>query len=210
MVSMTLLLLLLIIDINVITNEMYANAIINNNDNLNYKLQTGTQCSDKTNQLSLFPNGTSMPDPPRCWFLPDFGEPISNLVGTTGPDLIYGREGLDVLQGKAGDDILDGGNDNDSIFGDDGNDDLFGSFGDDSMFSGNGDDMIDGSFGNDYLIGGNGNDELFGGQGNDILKGGAGSDFFDCGDNIDVVLDFNSIEGDTMSETCENSKKGSQ
>ncbi len=207
-ISISCLLLAFMIPLQEMISEIYANNMINNNNNLNYKLQYGTLCSDKTNQLSLFPNGSLMPPPPRCWFLPHFGEAISNLAGTAGPDLIYGKDGLDVLQGKGGDDILDGGNDDDIVYGDDGNDDLFGSFGDDSMFGGNGDDSIDGSFGNDYLLGGNGNDELAGDQGNDILKGGAGSDFFDCGDNRDIVLDYNPLERDTISQSCENTKKG--
>jgi len=145
-------LLLLLFSINledIMINQISAQKT--NSYSQNFKLQTGTLCSYKTNQLSLFPNGTLMPHPPQCWFLPDFGKAIGNLEGTSGPGIIYGRDGLDVLQGKEGDDVLDGGNYNDILFGDDRSDGLFGSFGDDQISGGNGDDMLDGSFGNDIL-----------------------------------------------------------
>ena len=221
-IAMTWLLLLMIIDFDGITKGNDASGLINN-DVTNYKLFNGTICDDKDNQvpflLILFPNATQptsfnfVPgekgeDPLICWTIPDFGKKIGNLVGTSGSDIIYGKDGLDVLQGKEGDDILDGGNDNDVLFGDNGNDELIGSFGDDQLYGGNEDDVLDGSFGNDYILGGNGKDELYGSQGNDVLKGGPGPDFFDCGDNIDIVLDFKTAEGDTVSKNCENAKQG--
>lgn len=213
LISMACLLLLFLVELDITVDGNYAHGLINND--LNYKIKNGTICSDKDNQIPfiILEDGTTkigdpQKDPPRCWIVPDYGEAIGNLVGTPGPDIIYGKEGLDVLQGKAGNDILDGGNSDDVLFGDDGNDDLFGSLDDDQMFGGNGDDVIDGLFGNDYILGGNGNDELYGYQGNDVLKGGAGKDFFECGDDVDVVLDYNSLEGDTISGTCEDSKKG--
>jgi RTX calcium-binding nonapeptide repeat (4 copies) len=176
-----------------------------------YLLQIGTVCSDRSDQLPLLPNGTLMEPPPRCWFLPDFGEPLFDLEGDVGPDIIYGKDGLDVIIGLDGDDVLDGGNNDDQIYGDGGNDELFGSFGDDFLNGGDGNDIIVGSFGNDHMLGKAGDDEFYGGQGNDVLVGGSGSDFFDCGDDIDIVLDFKTAEGDTISQNCENANnnKGS-
>lgn len=180
------------------------------NNDVIYKIQNGTICSDKDNQLSfmILENGTKIiaDPPPRCWTVPDYGERIGNLVGTSGSDIIYGKDGHDVLQGKVGDDILDGGNHDDIMYGDEGNDELFGSFGDDQMFGGNGDDALDGGAGNDYILGGNGNDKLYGSQGSDVLKGGSGSDIFDCGENVDIVIDYNTLEGDVMNNSCEVSK----
>jgi Ca2+-binding RTX toxin-like protein len=219
-ISMTCLLLLLIMDFDGPTLGNNASGVINN-DIPNYKLFTGTICNDRDDQvpfiINLFSNesgtfgynivpGEKGEDPLTCWTIPDFGKGIGNLVGTSASDIIYGKDGLDVLQGREGDDILDGGNNDDVLFGDDGNDDLIGSFGDDQLYGGNEDDMLDGLFGNDYILGGNGKDELYGNQGNDVLKGGLGPDFFDCGDDIDIVLDYNVNEGDSISKNCENTK----
>jgi hypothetical protein len=231
LIAIGLVLLLLIIDFNGISKENDANGITSN-DMMNYKLFSGTVCNDRDDQFPFIPKpifgdtkntpqdpkddeivsysfipGEKGREPIICWTPPDYGKKIGNLVGTLNSDIIYGKDGLDVLQGREGDDILDGGNDDDSLFGDDGNDELLGSFGDDQMFSGNGDDVLDGSFGNDYIIGGNGKDELYGSQGNDVLKGGYGPDFFDCGSEIDIVLDYNAREGDTVSGNCENTKQ---
>ena len=220
--TMTCFLLLLIVDFNGITIGNYASAVIPNY-NTNYKLFTGTVCNDRDDQipfnLIFLSNGTDIvgfnlipsfeqdKDELTCWTIPDFGAMIGNLVGTSGSDIMFGKDGADVLRGKEGDDILDGGNNDDVLFGDGGNDELFGSLGDDQMYGGNEDDVLDGLFGNDYLLGGNGKDELYGGQGNDVLKGGAGPDFFDCGDDVDIVLDYQVSEGDTVSENCENTKQ---
>jgi hypothetical protein len=213
-IAMAYLLLLMIFEFESMVKVNDANGITTNNY-LNHKLFTGTVCHDKNNQVPFIPNengdgfiaGEKGKDPLICWTVPDYGKKIGNLVGTSGPDIIYGKDGLDVLQGKEGNDILDGGNNDDSLFGDDGNDELFGSIGDDQMFSGNGDDNLVGSFGNDYIVGGNGKDELYGNQGNDVMKGGSGPDFFDCGDDIDIVLDYKAAEGDTLSQNCENIKQ---
>jgi len=53
-----------------------------------------------------------------------------------------------------------------------------------------------------FVDGGKGDDHLYGGSGNDVLVGGPGHDVFDCGEEIDQVLDFNPKE-DTLSTNCE-------
>ena len=60
----------------------------------------------------------------------------------------------------------------------------------------------------DYLVGGQGNDKLYGDVGDDILVGGLGSDYFDCGEGVDVVIDFNLTEGDDSAGNCEEIQNG--
>lgn len=59
-----------------------------------------------------------------------------------------------------------------------------------------------GGFDDDLLVGGPGNDHLFGDIGNDVLIGGPGTSYFDCGDDIDTVIDFNPAQGDVMAGNC--------
>lgn len=53
------------------------------------------------------------------------------------------------------------------------------------------------------LIGANGDDELYGGTGDDVLIGGKDGNYFDCGDDNDVIIDFDPDKGDTQSGNCE-------
>jgi hypothetical protein len=49
-------------------------------------------------------------------------------------------------------------------------------------------------------------DELnnfFGEEGNDLLVGSRSTDNFNCGDGVDVVLNFNSTQGDKSESNCE-------
>jgi surface adhesion protein len=114
-------------------------------------------------------------------------------------DYTVATAGNDYLRGGAGDDVLSGGGGNDYIVGGDGN------------------DVLSGGDGNDYIVGGAGDDVLSGGKGNDILTGGLGADTFvwtladiGTGDTtatdasnpskiaVDVVTDFNRLEGDVL------------
>ena len=64
-----------------------------------------------------------------------------------------------------------------------------------------GGDMIYGYDGADVLNGLDGNDVLIGGQGDDTLTGGGGADEFEWNatdTGVDLVVDFNSIEGDVL------------
>jgi Ca2+-binding RTX toxin-like protein len=44
---------------------------------------------------------------------------------------------------------------------------------------------------------------LYGEAGNDILEGGRGADYFDCGDGLDVIVDYDPSKGDTHTNNCE-------
>jgi uncharacterized repeat protein (TIGR01451 family) len=91
----------------------------------------------------------------------------TNVIGTSGNDVLCGTSGPDNITGLSGDDI---------IFGFGGNDDLTGGSGNDVMFGGPGADRLTGGDGNDRLFGNDGNDELSGGGGSDLGEGGAGAD----------------------------------
>jgi Ca2+-binding RTX toxin-like protein len=87
----------------------------------------------------------------------------SDLVGTSGPDKLYGFDGKP--------------------------NQLAGLVGDDELLGGTGDDALDGGAGNDKLVGGAGNDLLLGGTGDDQLTGNAGNDvyLFAVGDGQDRI-----------------------
>ena len=70
-------------------------------------------------------------------------EPL-NLVGTDGPDQLYGDDLDDVLIGKRGKDRLDGGKGNDVLHGGRGDDVLIGAMGADELHGGRGDDTYTG------------------------------------------------------------------
>lgn len=99
-----------------------------------------------------------------------------------GHDTLYGYAGNDTLRGGFGHDKLNGGSGHDRLYGDNGNDRLFGSDG------------------RDVLRGGQGNDRLRGGERQDVLIGGNGADVFDFrpGDDIDIVRDLQSAQGDRV------------
>ena len=118
------------------------------------------------------------------------------LVGTDGPDIIWGSPGPDVIVAGGGDDIIyaNGGHDrmtgdagNDRIDGGDGHDTLTGDLGDDAVCGGEGDDRFTGDPGDDYFSGGSGDDTLDTGIGNDIFDAGPGEDRVDAGEGNDVV-----------------------
>lgn len=59
--------------------------------------------------------------------------------------------------------------------------------------------IADGGEGEDTLLGGSADDTLIGGNGNNIYTGGAGADVFVVSfDGIDVINDFNRVEGDIL------------
>ena len=59
--------------------------------------------------------------------------------------------------------------------------------------------MANGGDGEDTLLGGSANDTLVGGNGNNTYTGGAGADVFVVSfDGIDVINDFNRVEGDIL------------
>ena len=148
------------------------------------------------------------------------------LDGGAGNDNVQGQEGNDLLLGGAGDDIGEGGAGNDVLIGGAGNDNMQGEGDDDRLFGGSGEDLLTGNQGNDLVSGGAGNDRLQGADGNDtviggrdggrmardaegvitgivtgdIIEGNGGADAFlwQAGDGVDLMLDFNPNEGDTL------------
>jgi len=105
-----------------------------------------------------------------------------NLSGTTGPNLINGRNGNDTLAGLAGDDVINGGA---------GNDIITGAVGNDFLNGGSGNDNIDGGEGNDSIDGGSGTNTLSGGAGNDVflytIDGGGATSTINGGADIDTI-----------------------
>jgi glucose/arabinose dehydrogenase len=124
------------------------------------------------------------------------------IAGNEGDDELFGNNGDDHLIGNTGNDYINGEEGIDTIAGNEGNDQLLGSKGDDNISGGPGDDTLMGEDGNDILSSGQGNDTLIGGAGNNTLTGGLGADNFDCGLEVDIVLDFNVSEGDVVSPSC--------
>lgn len=125
------------------------------------------------------------------------------IIGTDKKDVILGGDGPDFIRGKDGDDNIQGRFDNDQLRGNDGDDNLQGGPGGDYLYGNDDNDVIFAGFDDDFLSGGDGNDELYGDFGNDILEGGRGADYFDCGENYDIVLDYDSGDGDILANNCE-------
>lgn len=129
------------------------------------------------------------------------GDGDDKIEGAEGDDKLSGGRGDDKLNGGEGDDTLNGEYGNDKMKGGSGNDKLTGERGNDKLEGGKGDDKLFGGKNDDELDGGEGNDELDGGEGTDKMKGGPGADTFTC-DQFDIILDFNSDEGDQVNGTC--------
>jgi RTX calcium-binding nonapeptide repeat (4 copies) len=122
-------------------------------------------------------------------------------VGTSGDDLLQGREGRDIIVGDDGNDIIYGGAGRDALFGGNGADRLDGGTGRDALFGGSGDDSLDGGNGRDSLHGGDGADTLIGGYGSDMLNGGAGVDTLTGGYGWDCfVFDGPRFNGGNVNE----------
>jgi Ca2+-binding RTX toxin-like protein len=135
-----------------------------------------------------------------------FGD--DRITGSNGSDIIIGLLGSDTLRGRGGDDKLQGNEDVDRLYGEIGNDLLQGGMASDQLYGGEGDDILAGGIGDDFLIGEQGNDKLYGGLDDDILQGAEGADYFDCGDGVDIVIDFNIEEGDDNAGNCEEITSG--
>jgi Ca2+-binding RTX toxin-like protein len=99
--------------------------------------------------------------------------PGLNLIGTLGPDTLYGGNLNDTLTGYLGNYTSPDGND--SLDGQGGDDILSGGLGDDTLIGGDGNDSLTGDGGNDTLDGGAGIDRLVGYEGNDTYRFGRAS-----------------------------------
>jgi Ca2+-binding RTX toxin-like protein len=118
------------------------------------------------------------------------------IQGSTFDDQIFGKDVMDIIFADLGIDRVYGGSGGDTVEGGPGNDQLFGEGADDHLFGG---------FDDDLIVGGSGNNHLFGDIGNDVLKGGenSGANYFDCGEGIDIIIDFNPGRGDITAGNCE-------
>jgi Ca2+-binding RTX toxin-like protein len=139
------------------------------------------------------------------------GDPkLGNIAATACGDIlrmsghiIYGSCEDDIITGSSETDKINGIIGNDKLSGRDGGDIIQGGIGSDKLFGEDGDDFLLGGLGDDLLVGGNGNDKLLGGLEDDTLIGGPGKDYFNCGEGQDVIVDFNSAQGDTRTQDCE-------
>ena len=132
------------------------------------------------------------------------------LRGGDGNDSIQGGSGFDDINGNKGDDTIDGGSGGgDWLVGGQGNDlisahagqnILYGNLGNDTLHAGSGGELMRGGQGDDSITGGIGNDWISGDRGSDTMSGGAGADVFHSfsGAGLDVVLDFNAMQGDRV------------
>jgi RTX calcium-binding nonapeptide repeat (4 copies) len=125
------------------------------------------------------------------------------ISGTANDDIIAALSGTDVVRGLAGNDKIQGNEDTDQLYGDNGNDIIQGGSGGDILYGDAGDDVLAGGIDDDFLIGGMGNDKLYGDMGDDILSGQDGADYFDCGEGVDVIIDFSISEADDTAGNCE-------
>ena len=125
------------------------------------------------------------------------------IIGSNQKDIILGGDGQDFIRGKDGDDNLQGRYENYQLRGNDDDDNLQGGPGDDYVYGNDGNDVLFAGFDPDFLSGGDGNDELYGDFGEDILEGGRGADYFDCGENYDIVVDYDPGDGDILANNCE-------
>jgi Ca2+-binding RTX toxin-like protein len=125
------------------------------------------------------------------------------ISGTPRDNIIVALDGSDSIHGLGGNDKIQGNEGADQLYGEAGNDVVQGGTGSDQLYGGDADDIMAGGVDDDYLVGGQGNDKLYGDVGDDILVGELGSDYFDCGDGVDVVIDFNLTEGDDSAGNCE-------
>jgi Ca2+-binding RTX toxin-like protein len=125
------------------------------------------------------------------------------ITGTNETDIIIGLLGADIIRGGGGDDKIQGNEDVDKLYGEAGNDLLQGGTATDQLYGGEGDDILSGGMGDNFLVGEQGDDKLYGGSEDDILQGGPGADYFDCGEGIDIIIDFNLDQGDDNAGNCE-------
>jgi serralysin len=134
-------------------------------------------------------NLVPLPPPPSA--------PGVTIVGTPGPDQLFGTEGSDTTAGgdsddymnmAGGDDFMFGEGGADTVLGGTGNDYLNGGLGDDLIMGGAGNDVVLGGDGADYVNGSDGDDLVFGGAGNDTVVGELGNDYVNGEDHDDILF----------------------
>jgi Ca2+-binding RTX toxin-like protein len=136
----------------------------------------------------VVPQAAPRPDPKRgiTWIAPLTGavkhgtRRNDTLLGSHGPDRVYGRGGADVIWGN----LLH--NDPSSA-----HDRLVGEAGADVIYGGPGSNLILGGEGDDYLQGGKGRNTIRGGPGDDGIRlRGRGPNSVDAGPGNDVVYAY--------------------
>ncbi len=135
--------------------------------------------------------GTSGPDimmgtPNSDWISGLAGD--DEITGKGSDDCLFGGDGNDTVLGLNGDDHLEGGAGDDSVIGASGSDLIYGGVGIDYLRGGGGIDTIYGNSGNDNIAGGGQDDRIFGGGGKDLIKGGGGDDTINGGGGKDTIL----------------------
>jgi Ca2+-binding RTX toxin-like protein len=130
-----------------------------------------------------------------------FGD--DRITGSNETEVMIGLLGADTIRGEGGDDNIQGNEGLDKLYGEVGNDLLQGGAATDQVYGGQGDDILSGGMGDNFLVGEQGDDKLYGGSEDDILQGGPGADYFDCGEGIDIIIDFSLEEGDDNAGNCE-------
>jgi Ca2+-binding RTX toxin-like protein len=129
----------------------------------------------------------------------------TTIEGTDDKDYIVGSPEDDLICAKDGNDVVFSDAGVDAIFAQGGMDTVQGGIGNNQIFGGSEGDTLVGGIDDDLIAGRAGDDRLFGADGNDVLEGDKGADYFNCGDGIDIVLDFNPTEGDIITIDCETS-----
>jgi len=128
------------------------------------------------------------------------------IDGTAQGDVLMGSGCLDTIHGNGGNDFINGDGDADRLYGDAGDDTIIGNFGSDQIYGGPGNDDLFGGDDSDIIFGEDGNDKIYGGTGDNLMKGGAGKDYFDCGPDHNIILDFNSTQGDVVADNCKDAR----
>lgn len=160
-----------------------------------------------------FADGSTWTEQSIAGFFPVSGTAGNDLLQGTGlSETISGLAGADTIYGGGGHDTLDGGAGSDRLYGGSGNDLLIAGAGDSKnaavfnyLYGGSGDDVLVASNKRDYLYGEGGNDIYIGGTngdwmedtgGNNLFFGGAGLDSVWLGNQNDIAMGFNSVDGD--------------
>lgn len=169
-----------------------------NNNTIDVSTAVGVSFDINLETQTLIANGLSIPGIDTDTFtVVNFDD----FKGTNQGETIVGDSQNNQLFGNGGDDLLSGGAGRDTLSGGAGSDDISGDGGNDSLSGGGGNDILSGGGGNDSVSGNGGNDSVGGGSGKDTLTGGAGADkfvFFNILEGIDIIRDFNSVEGDKI------------
>lgn len=109
---------------------------------------------------------------------------FTDVIGSSGDDIIFGNSQDNILFGSAG---------NDFIFGDVGNDLLFGGLSSDILMGGAGSDVLNG-----YGFTSGEFDTLVGGDGSDLFVLGDASGSYYLGWGYAIIDDFNPFDGDLI------------